>query len=94
MAILGTCLIVYCIFFKMPLENLPYVLTGALFVILYEFHSRIDGKIGLGKFETSVKAEHRDGKTEEMPVQAAAEPHLREVSELEWQRPPARRRRR
>lgn len=94
MAVLGTCLIVYCIFFEMPLENMPYVLTGAVFVILYEFHGRIDGKIGLGKFETSVKADNRDGKTEEMPVQEPPSPHLRDVSEIEWQRPGEARRRR
>lgn len=94
MAILGTSLIVYCIFFEMPLENMPYVLTGAVFVILYEFHARIDGKIGLGRFETSVKAGTRDGETEEMPVQEPSAPHLREVGEMEWRRPREARRRR
>lgn len=93
MAILGTCLIVYCIFFEMPLQNLPFVLTGAAFVILYEFHPRVDGKIGLGKFEASVKSRSHDGETEEMPAQPAPESQLREVSELDWQRPRTRRRR-
>jgi hypothetical protein len=93
MAILGTCLFVYCIFFEMPLQNLPFVLVAALLVILYEFHSRVHGRIGLGKLGASVKGRHRDGETEEMPAQPAPESHLREVSELDWQRPPARRRR-
>lgn len=93
MAILGTCLIVYCIFFEMPLENLPFVLIAAVFVILYEFHGRIDGKIGLGKFETSVVADNRDGQTEEMAAQPPPQPHLRDVTELEWRRSRARRQR-
>jgi hypothetical protein len=66
LAIVGVALIGFCFFSEMPLTNLPMILIGSLLIVLFEFHSRIHGQIGLGKFHVSVISEPSPA-TEEMP---------------------------
>lgn len=98
---LGTALIVYCLFAEMPLSRLPVIMIGALLVVLYEFHSRIDGLLGFWKFRVPIGAKPGSGEAEESPDPTELERRRQaraatsgETVTMDWNPPPRSRYRR